>query len=597
MKTVINKIGLRWRILLMTTLILMGFLISQISYFRYFAVSYFNDEMRQSTDRIVVNVREDIDSFSNQIYLMLTSIYQDWEFMDSLRNDSIDYKDKLYAHNFLLESPMFSEIYALYIYNNDHKLISSYTKGSSLKSPFPYNLYGNGDEAEKNLKEYMENGTEEMSLIGYGDNGKMDKTVRYVLRLYQDSGSSMVGYMVCDISRKDIDHIIERNLYREGQYFWLETSNGYPINFGMDTDGETAQIIGAYQSGLEAGSKGYYDFVAGRSEYGYRVHSLFSVSALEKNAREFLRNVLSMLLVLVLIWGIVLVLTWRKTMHQLTMMMQTIGEIESGNMHVRFTNLYDDELGKLGEQFNHMMDEIERYIYREYQSRIILNDARYYALQAQINPHFLFNTLNTMAGIAQAEHCGNAQRMCLALSDIFRYNIAGNMDRKFVTLSQELAHVKNYLYIVEMRTMDKINFDDRVPEEMRDIRVPKLSIQPLVENSIGHGLKNVRGEKYIGIEVLLEGESVFISVIDNGIGADVKKLEEYLKKEDIQDLQNHTSIGLRNINERIHFLCGEKYGIAFSCTDVMRVSLHLPFIREDNENNGEEDFQILREGH
>ena len=90
MKTFINRIGLRWRILLTTTLILVGFLISQITYFRYFTVSFFNEEMRQSTERIVENVREDIDSFSNQIYLQLSGVYQDWEFMSNLRNDSID---------------------------------------------------------------------------------------------------------------------------------------------------------------------------------------------------------------------------------------------------------------------------------------------------------------------------------------------------------------------------------------------------------------------------------------------------------------------------------------------------------------------------
>lgn len=220
MKTFINRIGLRWRILLTTTLILVGFLISQITYFRYFTVSFFNEEMRQSTERIVENVREDIDSFSNQIYLQLSGVYQDWEFMSNLRNGSIDYKDKLYAHNFLLESPILSKVYALYIYNNDHKLISSYTKGSSLKSPFPYNLYGEESDEEENLKRYVENGTEEMSMIGYEDTGKQGKTIRYVLRLYQDSGSSMVGYMVCDVSREDIDHIVERNRYREEQHLW-----------------------------------------------------------------------------------------------------------------------------------------------------------------------------------------------------------------------------------------------------------------------------------------------------------------------------------------------------------------------------------------
>ena len=287
-----------------------------------------------------------------------------------------------------------------------------------------------------------------------------------------------------------------------------------------------------------------------------------------------------MIVFLVSLWGGVLVVTSKKMTQQLTLMMQTIKQVEAGDMHIRFSNLYNDELGKLGDQFNHMMDEIENYIYREYQSKIILNDAKYYALQAQINPHFLFNTLNTMASIAAVENCDIVKNMCETLSDIFRYNIAGNMDKKFVTFEEEMTHIKNYLYIVKMRTMDEINFYDRIPQGMEKLEIPKLSLQPLIENSVNHGLKNKRGKKCIWIEAQEDETSLYVSVIDNGIGADVSELNKYLYIDMDESTEEHTSIGLRNINERIHLLFGMEYGLTFEHTDVMKVIVHIPKIRE-----------------
>lgn len=495
MKLNTKKLSLRSRILIMTTLILLGLLVCQIIYFRYVSIMYFDAETKQRTNRIVENIKEDIDSFSNQLQTHLSSVYHDRKFMTKLKEKNFDYKDRLYAHDMVVNSSIMSKVYALYIYDNTHTLVSSYRKSSSLKNPFPNNLYGNDNYEEKMLKKAVKEQTEEMSILGYAEPERMNNTVRYIYRLYQNHGSSLAGYLVCDYSRNELDQMIEKSLFSEEQYLWLETSNGYPVNLRTTQNPQIAEVIQAYQNGNKGYEDDYYDFEAEGSVYGYTVHSLAAVSYLEKNSKDFLRNVIGMISILVLIWGSVLFLSSKKMTQQLTMMMDTIQQVKDGNIHIRFTNLRDDELGKLGKQFNHMMDEIEDYIYREYQSRIILNDAKYYALQAQINPHFLFNTLNTMAGIAGVENCDKVQKMCYALSDIFRYNIAGNMDKKFVTIKEELEHIRNYLYIVQMRTMDEIKFLDNVPETLCEIQIPKLSIQPLVENSINHGLKNKKGKK------------------------------------------------------------------------------------------------------
>lgn len=575
MRIDIKNMGMRWKILLMTTLILLGFLISQITYFRYIFVSYFNKDTEQQINRIAENVKEDIDALSDQVKLQLDTVYMDSQFMKKLSEKQFDYKDKLYAHDMLTNSSLMSKIYALYIYDNEHNLVSSYRKSSSLKYPFPYDLYGDDSEEEKNLKDYIENENAEFSVLGYTDSQKMNNTIRYVLRLYQNRGNSFIGYIVCDISDKDFEHVIERNLYKDEQHLWLETLNGYSIC----PNEEDAEIIIGYQESKKEKKQDFHEFIAGKSSYGYQVHIISSVSYLEKNSKEFLRNVIGMIVFLVSLWGGVLVVTSKKMTQQLTLMMQTIKQVEAGDMHIRFSNLYNDELGKLGDQFNHMMDEIENYIYREYQSKIILNDAKYYALQAQINPHFLFNTLNTMASIAAVENCDIVKNMCETLSDIFRYNIAGNMDKKFVTFEEEMTHIKNYLYIVKMRTMDEINFYDRIPQGMEKLEIPKLSLQPLIENSVNHGLKNKRGKKCIWIEAQEDETSLYVSVIDNGIGADVSELNKYLYIDMDESTEEHTSIGLRNINERIHLLFGMEYGLTFEHTDVMKVIVHIPKIR------------------
>ncbi len=207
-----------------------------------------------------------------------------------------------------------------------------------------------------------------------------------------------------------------------------------------------------------------------------------------------------------------------------------------------------------------------------------LNEAKYYALQAQINPHFLFNTLGTMAGIADVQDCGLVKNMCEALSDIFRYNIMGNIDKQFVRLEEEISHIKNYMYIVNIRRGGDIQLDIHVEEKYLDQQIPKLSLQPLVENSVEHGMKNKRGEKFISISAWQEENCFYLETADNGTGFEEGAVLEYKKEE------KHLSIGLKNIEDRIRYLYGQEYGLEISRTDMTRVLLKLPVSVEERKN-------------
>ena len=575
-----RSINLQRRILLSAGIFLAGLLLTQTLYFRYFLLKYYHETVVRENERLIENVQEDVDNFCRQIYSELSGIYLDTDFMNRLSEGNFLYTDRLYAHKMIQNSPSLSLISALYIYDDSHTLVSAHRKFSTIKEPYPYDLYGEDTEESRTLKEAIETTSAEFFLAGYSNDLMREKTVRCVMKLYRNRGTSTEGYIVCDISCKDLQHILERSSYKDGQYIWLESANSLPIYYY-----EMTSWIRKLMQMVEAGAdlpKNYISSAAETSVYGCRAHILFPSDYLENSFQTFLRNVLIMVVLLILIWGSFWLVTSKKLMTQLTQMMHTFRQIEEGNMHVRFNMTHNDELGRMGEQFNRMMDEIENYIYREYESRIILNDARYYALQAQINPHFLFNTLSTMSEIANAENCPQVEKMCDSLSQIFRYNIEGNIEKKFVTLGQETEHIRNYLYIVEMRTMNHIAFSSGIPEEMTEILIPKLSLQPLVENAVNHGLRNKKGEKKIMIDIHSKEGDVWICVADNGMEADVEKIRAVMNNPD--DSREHTSIGLRNIYERIRLLFGDRYGIKIENSNGMQVTIHIPLMTQEKNN-------------
>ena len=273
---------------------------------------------------------------------------------------------------------------------------------------------------------------------------------------------------------------------------------------------------------------------------------------------------------IILLWGSIIVISSKKMTNQLSGIINALKRIENGDMDVRIERIYDNEIGRIGKHINRMMNQIQKHIYEEYQLKMSLNEAKYYALQAQINPHFLFNTLGTMAGIAQVQDCTLVKNMCEALSDIFRYNIMGNIEKQFVLLEEELQHIENYMYIVNIRRGGDIHLEIHVEEKYRKKQIPKLSLQPLVENSVEHGLKNKRGEKSIFITAWQEENNFCLETADNGLGFEETAISRQVKEE------KHLSIGIKNIEDRIHYLYGQGYGLEIRRDDRTRVILKLP---------------------
>lgn len=218
------------------------------------------------------------------------------------------------------------------------------------------------------------------------------------------------------------------------------------------------------------------------------------------------------------------------------------------------------EIGALGQSFNEMLDQIEALLVREYETKLLLNRAEYNALQAQINPHFLYNTLDTMSSIAQVRHCDEVSHLCQSLSNIFRYSL--DMKNPFSTVAKEIVHLKNYIYVMDVRMRDHVVYEFDIDDEVLKDTVPRICVQPLVENALNHGLRNVRGEKQVVIRAKVQEENLVIAVEDNGVGLEnAEELNQKMMENNLDLVERGNSIGLININARVKMLYGDAYGI------------------------------------
>lgn len=227
----------------------------------------------------------------------------------------------------------------------------------------------------------------------------------------------------------------------------------------------------------------------------------------------------------------------------------------------------EDEIGILQDSFNHMVERNKELIAQQYQSKLEKRNAQLRALQAQINPHFMYNTLQVIGGMALDKDAPEIYSITLALSDIMRYSL--NFSKEMICLEEEIKYLQSYVMIQNERFGGKVHLDlDLAPETMQCL-IPKLILQPLAENSFEHGLLNKDGDWILLVmSRVTEGGNLQILVKDNGIGFEAERLEEIQQKLDQETahaLKSGSHIGLANVHARIKLRSqSEKHGVRIS---------------------------------
>lgn len=217
-------------------------------------------------------------------------------------------------------------------------------------------------------------------------------------------------------------------------------------------------------------------------------------------------------------------------------MKDLLGHVEVGDFSVRYEHKKQWELEELGNSLNEMVEQLKIMIEKTYLAQIAKQEAEYKALLKQIQPHFLFNTLNTMVGLLYQGRYEQLEKNIICLSDLLRNVLKSDL---YCTLEEEIKFINDYLVLQQSRFENKLSYTIDVSKDAEQIRIPKLLLQPFVENSIIHGMEPSKKACHILIKAIKENNSIIITIKDNGIGFDKDKIDIY------------SSIGISNCIKRL----------------------------------------------
>jgi len=265
-----------------------------------------------------------------------------------------------------------------------------------------------------------------------------------------------------------------------------------------------------------------------------------------------------MLTSIVIIVGVFAFLYISKSiMNPIEKLLSMSKKISEGDFSFRTELSASDEFNDLAAGMNRMSEKIELLLEKGIEEQKQMQMMEHKVLQAQITPHFLYNTLDAIIWAAEAENMSDVITLVTSLSSFFRISLSHGID--LIPISNEIEHVRNYLIIQQIRYSDVLSYEINVDDDLHDHNILKLLLQPLVENSLYHGIKNTRERGKITVSVKREGGKIRFTVADNGIGMTQQVLEKL--KHDISYGSGEKGYGLFNINERLKLYYGLEEGI------------------------------------
>ena len=376
------------------------------------------------------------------------------------------------------------------------------------------------------------------------------------------------------------------------------------INFGSDGgivifDENLNKISGiAHDSVLskllkEKPSIGNFSYSEGKNEYtavhihsdstGWTTVGVIPLRYINKDLAG-IQYLTVIIIVLTIIIGVtVSVIIAQSLILPLENTVNALEKFSRGDFAVRLKENRCDEIGKLNRIFNKAIKEINELMQKVTQSEILNKEMEFKTLQSQMNPHFLYNTLDTINWLAFKEKQTEICNLVAAISSLIRASISNK--KSIITIEQELDYVKNYIYIQHIRYKDRFDTIYDIDESLLKQAVPKLIIQPIVENAIIHGIENSKNKNLLYISVKRENECIVIIVKDTGIGMTDEKVSELLKEPlnaEGDEQKAHTNLGLYAVHKRIQLMYGDLYGLTVQSQagEGTTVTLHIPFTKK-----------------
>ena len=268
-------------------------------------------------------------------------------------------------------------------------------------------------------------------------------------------------------------------------------------------------------------------------------------------------------------------------------LVEVTNQISKGDFSVRAGSANTSEIDSLSHSVNHMAKNLDRLVNQIKEDERKMRQAELRLLQEQINPHFLYNTLDTIVWLIESGMEKEAEEMVVSLSDFFRLVL--NHGKEYNTIKDEERHITSYLKIQQVRYQDILEYDIQIPPELYDYQILKMTLQPLVENALYHGIKYKRAKGTIKVYGEKDGDIIMLSVEDNGVGMEEEELKRLREEINRPCKETKKGFGLANVNERIKMNFGAKFGMKIESEKGKGTIVHviIPAIRiEGKEDEG-----------
>ncbi|WP_318708908.1 cache domain-containing sensor histidine kinase [Candidatus Acetatifactor stercoripullorum] len=532
-------------------------------------VNSMEENAATSSEQTVVQVSNTVGNYIEDMKEIMTLIEESYRMEKEEREDTLKTLTNVR-----------SDLVAIYVYDENAELLSAYTGKYDFKENYLKNLsYVEAPEYEQGAIYISKPHVESMLVNEYpwvvsvlqeieGENGKKNRVVidiRFskISDYVDDVGIGRHGY--CFIT--DMDGEIIYHPQQQLIYSGLKSEPTADVMGRADGSYQEQQVIYAVKT---------------LDNYGWRVVGVSYINELVTAKETEVFGIV--IVILVIIFFVTFVSSYIMSCvvsKPIQKLVNDMGEFEKNAAGYSYSPMGGiGEIQFLSQSFGHMVKRIQSLMNQVRQEEITLRKTELKALQAQINPHFLYNTLDSIGWLCEEERSRDAVEMVNALAKLFRISISKG--HELITVEKELEHARSYLKIQKFRYKNQFNYEFQVEEGCLSYYCNKITLQPIIENAIYHGLNRMVDEGQIVVRAYTDGRDMVFEVEDNGVGMTKEQCRSILQKEPGES----AGIGIKNVNDRIQIYFGESYGIQIESEldEGTTVRIRMPKLeREDVE--------------
>lgn len=471
------------------------------------------------------------------------------------------------------------------------------------------NLYGKGIsdrkgvfQLNKNIKkdyyyQYLLNHPDETLYVPPTANPKvppLDGTdykgkdhISIISTIKQPITHQVIGFIAIDLDATTIQHLLNRTRIGETGYFFITDRRGVPI-FWPENVSRQNELPVSIEIPSNQATKGQYvnhhektsKFVVYTTSAptGWLVVGQVPMREINREADHIRLIIFSSGMISAFVSVSLYFYLTHRMIRPVQVLKNKMRKAASGYLGAKVKPVGNDEIADLGRSFNSMLEQIKQLLNRSIEEQKQIKMAELRTLQAQITPHFLYNTLDSIIWMAEKQRTDLVIRLVKALSGFYRISLSKGRD--IITIAEEIEHIRNYLFIQQMRYRDILDYSIEIQPDILQQPLLKMSLQPIVENAIYHGIKQRRGQGKIEIIGWKdENNTIFLRVSDNGIGMTPERLSQVCAAlhhwRERPKTDNTLGFGLSNVHQRIRLLYGEPYGVQIQSEYLQGTSVML----------------------